>query len=84
MMGRLERRVGRNQEGGAGEDHPAPPPLPRAFTPQWVVGQRPPPRVLCEGRARQQVPKKLLPVEAAFVEGAPPPTSQPLKVTRLV
>ena len=76
MMGRLERRVGRNQEGGAGEDHPAPLPLLWAFTP--------PPRVLYEGRARQQVPKKLLPGEAAFVEGAPSPTSQPLKVTRLV
>lgn len=57
---------------------------PGAFTSQWVVGQRPPPRVLYEGRARQQVPKKLLPVEAVFVEGAPPPTFQPLKVTRLV
>ena len=83
-MGRLERRVGRNQEGGAGEDRPAPLPLLWAFTSQWAVGQRPPPRALYEGRARRQVPKKLLPGEAAFVEGVPPPTSQPLKVTRLV
>lgn len=76
--GEIGEESGEEPGGGAGEDHPAPLPLPRAFTPQWAVGQRPPPRVLCEGRARQQVPKKLLWVEAAFVEGRPrPPPSPP-------
>ena len=50
----------------------------------WVVGPRPHPAVVDKGRAGQQVQKKLLPVEAGFVEGAPLPTFQPLKVTRRV
>lgn len=77
-MGRVERRVGRNEKGGAGAYHPSPPPLPWAFTPGWVVGHRPPPAVLYG----QQVQKKLLPVDAVFVEGALWPTFQPLKVTK--
>lgn len=56
---------------------------PGAFTPGSVVGHRPPPTGSSMGRTRQQVQKKLLPVEAVFVEGAPLPTLR-LKVTRRV